>query len=407
MGLMDSKKFPEAKADHNYALLIPARNESKVIEQLLISIKNQNYNKNLIHAYVIVESENDPTCDICKKYDFAEVFVRKHLENKGKGYALDEVLKHILETKKGVYDAFFIFDADNVLDKNFIYEMNKCYDAGYKFCLGYRNSKNWNDGWVASCSALTFSMINTLQNKGKSKFKHNVTVSGTGFYIAADVIEELGGWEFCTLTEDYELSSFSALHNIKSTYNEYAEYYDEQPTSLKTSWNQRLRWCKGFNQVNKIYKKKLLLSSFKDKDNRLNKFTYATSLVPTLFLVSTLSVYLIFTLVLAIIGSCIGAGIAWRVWMAFGIVVACMYIFFVLYGAFMLFAERKHTNITFANGLVCCLMNPVYWGCYVPIYVISLFKKNVEWKVVEHKVQMETSNSSQVDGTLIDTVGKQ
>lgn len=395
VGLFPSKKFPDAKKDYKYAIIIPARNESKVIEQLLISIKNQTYNKDLLHTYVVVEQDTDPTCEICKKYENTSVFVRQHLENKGKGYALDEVLKHILASNVGGgYDAYFIFDADNVLDKNFITEMNKCYDAGYKLCLGYRNSKNWNDGWVASCSALTFSMINTFQNKSKAKFNRNVVVSGTGFYISADIIEKLGGWDFCTLTEDYEISTFSALHNIKSTYNEYAEYYDEQPTSLKTSWNQRLRWCKGWNQVNKKYQKKLLKSVVLDKHNRLNKLSYATSLLPVMVLVATTLCYTLFTFVLGIVGLCIGDPASNRVWMAFGIVLVCMYIFFVLYGMFVLIAERKHTNITLKNSLVCCLMNPFYWACYVPIFVASIFKRQVEWKPIIHKVTMAEDGAS-------------
>lgn len=387
-GLFPAKKFPDAKEDHKFAILIPARNESKVIEDLLISIKNQKYNKDLLKTYVIVESEEDPTCEICKKYENTEVFVRKHLENKGKGFALDEAIQHIFE-KKEKYDAFFIFDADNVLDENFIKEMNKCYDAGYKLCLGYRNSKNWNDGWVASCSALTFSMINTFQNKSKARFNRNVVVSGTGFYISCDIIEKLGGWNFYTLTEDYELSTFSVLNNVKSTYNEFAEYYDEQPTKLKVSWNQRLRWCKGYSQVNKKYKKKLYKSMIVDSGNRLNKFDYATSILPVMFLIATTICYVLFTFVLGIVGSCIGSVHAWSVWRACLVVVLSMYMFFVLYSTMMLLAERKHTDITLKNSLICCLMSPFYWACYIPIYITALFKRNVEWKQIEHKVKMK------------------
>ena len=40
-----------------------------MIESLLISIKDQNYNQELLETYVIVESEDDPTCEIAKKYD--------------------------------------------------------------------------------------------------------------------------------------------------------------------------------------------------------------------------------------------------------------------------------------------------------------------------------------------------
>ena len=43
-GLFPAKKFPDAKVDHKFAVLIPARNESAVIEQLLLSISEQNYN---------------------------------------------------------------------------------------------------------------------------------------------------------------------------------------------------------------------------------------------------------------------------------------------------------------------------------------------------------------------------
>lgn len=387
LGLFPSKKFLDAKADHKFAILIPARNESKVIEPLLESIKNQNYDKNLLKTYVIVESEDDPTCEICKKFENTEVFVRKHLENKGKGYALDEAVQHIFAQGEK-YEAFFIFDADNVLDKNFIMEMNKCYDAGFKLCLGYRNSKNWNDGWVSSCSALTFSMVNTFQNKSKARFNRNVVVSGTGFYISCDIIEELGGWDFCTLTEDYELSIYSALNNIKSTYNEYAEYYDEQPTKLKVSWNQRMRWCKGYSQVNKKYSKKLWKSAIFDSKNRLNKIEYATSILPVMLLIASSICYALFTLVLGIVGLFISAPETWSVWRAFLIVVATMYLFFVLYSTMMLLAERKHTDITLKNSLICALMSPFYWACYIPIYFTAIFKKQVEWKPIEHKVNM-------------------
>lgn len=386
-GLFPAKKFPDAKQDHKFAILIPARNESAVIEQLLQSIAGQNYNKELIETYVIVESKDDPTCKICEKYERVNVFVREHLENKGKGYALDEVLKHIFSTNKK-YEAFLICDADNILDKNFVKEMNKTFDAGYKLCLGYRNSKNWNGGWVASCSALTFSMVNTFQNKSKARFNRSVIVSGTGFYIAADILEEMGGWDFCTLTEDYEISTYSTLHNIKSTYNEFAEFYDEQPTSLKVSWNQRLRWCKGYDQVNKKYHKKLIKSALMDKNNRWNKMEYVMSILPVMFILASTICYILFTFGLGIIGLIINASGVTHVWMALVLVLLAVYLFFFLYGAVMLLAERKHIDITFKNALVCCLMSVVYWSLYVPIYISALFKKEVEWKPIAHNVHM-------------------
>ena len=81
--------------NHDFCILIPARYESLVIEDLLKSIKNQTFKIDFKDVYVIVESINDETVDICKKYN-ATYFVREELEFKRKGYALDECVKYIL-----------------------------------------------------------------------------------------------------------------------------------------------------------------------------------------------------------------------------------------------------------------------------------------------------------------------
>ncbi len=387
IGLFPSKRCPPAKKNHKYAILVPARNESRVIEQLLKSIEAQDYDHSLIDTYIIVESTTDPTCQIAKKYANTSVFVRQHLELKGKGYALNEVIQHIFQSDKK-YEAFFICDADNILSKTFISEMNRSYDAGFQIALGYRNSKNWNDGWIASGSALTFSMFNTFQNKCRSKFNQKVILSGTGFYVASEILEKLGGWKFFELVEDVELSMHAILTNIKSTYNEYAEFYDEQPTKLKASWNQRLRWVKGFTTVQKKYHKRLVKGFLFDKENKLTKYEYAVNILPVICILASSIIYAVFNLVLGIVGAANGDPMCAKVFQAFAIASSVIYLFFVFYAALMLFAERKHTNITAWNSVVCCVMFPIYMAMYIPLFFESMFKKEVEWKPIVHSVTM-------------------
>ena len=178
-------------------------------------------------------------------------------------------------------------------------------------------------------------------------------------------------------------------NNVKSTYNEYAEFYDEQPTSLKASWNQRLRWVKGYGQVNKKYQKQLLKSAVFDKKNRWSKFEYSMSVLPVMVLLASTILYAVFTLVLGIVGSCLHEEIAWKVWRAFAIVIGVIYLFYFFYAMIMLIVERKHTNITFKNALICCLMSVFYWAMYIPLYITALFKKEVEWKPIIHNVHMD------------------
>ena len=123
-------------------------------------------------------------------------------------------------------------------------------------------------------------------------------------------------------------------------------------------------------------------------------------------LIATTILYTLFTFVLAIVGSFIGSAYAWPVWRAFITVVGAMYLFFVLYSMVMLIAERKHTNITMKNSLICCLMSPFYWACYVPIYITAMFKRTVEWKPIIHKVQMSDDGKTSVEATLEEGVEK-
>ena len=111
-------------------------------------------------------------------------------------------------------------------------------------------------------------------------------------------------------------------------------------------------------------------------------------------------VYALFTLVLAIVGSSLGEEIAWKVWRAFLITVGVIYLFYFCYSLVMLLAERKHTNITFKNALICCLTSVFYWAVYIPIYVVALFKKEVEWKPIIHNVIVSDDGNTKVEITM-------
>ena len=232
------------KNNGKYAILIPARDESKVIEDLLISIENQTRKIKAGDVYVIVEDKNDPTISIAHKHKMKIVF-KKDLSLRRKGYALNDAVVEILDSGKK-YDAYFIMDADNVLDVDFVKNMEKSINAGYDIGIGYRNCKNGNDSVVAAASALTFSMINELSNRKKLSDTRTLTISGTGFYIRGEVLENLGGYPFHSLTEDYELTLYAVLNNLTTTYNCDAKFYDEQPILYSRSITQRTRWIKGY-----------------------------------------------------------------------------------------------------------------------------------------------------------------
>ncbi len=253
--LTKDKILAKGKIKYKYAVLVPARNEDKVIANILESLKNQTYPSDLFDVYVIVESKDDPTVKITKKFGYT-VIIRKDLVNKRtKGFALDEAYKYIKE-KNFKYDAFMVFDADNVLESNYIDLMNDVKNQGYKVGMGYRNFTNTSQNWVSACSATLFAYMNQFTSKGRSRLFKKMTLTGTGYYIDFDVIDNENGWIFNGMTEDVELTKYCYYHNISMRYYPIAQYYDEQPTTMKVIHKQHIRWVWGYFSNDKKFKNK-------------------------------------------------------------------------------------------------------------------------------------------------------
>ena len=111
---------------HRFAVLIAARNEAAVIGDLIDSLKQQNYPAELIDIYVVADNCIDCTAEIAHAHG-ARVFERHDRSRVGKGFALSYLLRRI----KREYDGYLVFDADNVVDRNYFREINKTFSAGY------------------------------------------------------------------------------------------------------------------------------------------------------------------------------------------------------------------------------------------------------------------------------------
>lgn len=355
-----------------FAILIPARDESRVIEELLNSILNQTRKINSDDVYVIVEEESDKTVELVKNKNMNIVF-RHDLSKKRKGYALDDAIKEILEQKKH-YDAYFIFDADNVLDKDYIKNMEEAYESGYDIGIGYRNTKNGNDSVIAAASSLTFSMINTLGNEHKMKCNNTLTISGTGFYIKGDIIEKLSGYPFNSLTEDYELTLYATLNDLTTTYVKNAIFFDEQPVKYNITINQRTRWIKGFFEARKKYIPLLLKKEI--NKNFSSSFHQIMGVTPyILLIIGLLGILLInyFNVKNTII------------------LILFVYLIMVLITSIMVLKENTYLNINNKMKIKVILYNPIFLTTYIICLFKAILNKDVKWLKIEHSKSLDTS----------------
>ena len=102
---------------HKFMAIIPAHNEEKVVGNLIESLRQQNYPKELYDIYVIADNCTDKTKEVAESYG-VKIFER-HEEDpakRTKGDALRLLLNTLLSDPKMDYDAFCVFDADNIVD---------------------------------------------------------------------------------------------------------------------------------------------------------------------------------------------------------------------------------------------------------------------------------------------------
>lgn len=277
LGLFFTRKFKPAKNNHKYAILIPARNEEAVIGNLLNSIKRQDYPSELITVFVVADNCTDSTAKVARD-NGAICYERFNDAERTKGFALKFLFERI-EQDYGTqsFEGYFIFDSDNLLNKDYITKMNDSFDAGEKIITSYRNTKNFDENWVASTYALHWLRSIRNRHRARSVLRLATNIQGTGFLFASELVKD--GWNYTSLTEDRAFTADAVAHGYKISYNDAAMFYDEQPTSLKIAFRQRIRWSKGhiiaFMETGwPLFKNIFVGNCYRDKSEK-RKITFA------------------------------------------------------------------------------------------------------------------------------------
>ena len=279
IGLFFTRKFKPAKKNHKYAIVIAARNEKYVIGNLLDSIKKQDYPKELITTFVVADNCTDNTAEIAREHG-AICYERFDNDHRTKGFALQFLFEQIeKDYGRNSFEGYFVFDADNLLKTDFISKMNDAFDSGQKIITSYRNTKNFDENWISSTYALHWIRSVRANHRARSVLRLATNIQGTGFLFSNEIVQN--GWNYTSLTEDRALTADAVAQGYQITYQDEAQFYDEQPISLKVALRQRLRWSKGHLQafvesgpylfINIFLGKAYIKTSWNKKDKKSKK----------------------------------------------------------------------------------------------------------------------------------------
>ena len=296
-------------------------------------------------------------------------------------YGSDRILSEYPDT----YEAFFIFDADNLLSPNYVSIMNDAFDQGYLALTSYRNSKNFGSSWISAAYATWFLREARFLNNARMICKTSCAVSGSGYLVSSKIVEGMHGWDFHTLTEDIQFSTFCAVHGVRIGYAP-AEFYDEQPVTFSASWKQRMRWTKGFYQVFFTYGGHLLKSIVHFR--RFAAYDLMMTIAPGMLL-TLISILANGTFML--VGSLSHGFLATdrELGMCFGsILMTLLYMYgtFFVMGLLTTVVEYRHIHCKQKWRIITNLFTfPLFMFSYIPLTVAALFLK-VDWVPTPHEV---------------------
>jgi Glycosyltransferases, probably involved in cell wall biogenesis len=391
-GLYRKKENKNVKPQKEFAVIIAAHNEEMVIGNIIDSLNDLDYPKSMYDVFVIADNCTDKTAKIASIHG-AYVFERFNDKKRGKGFALEWMFKKLFGMERK-YDAVAIFDADNLVSKNFLKEMNAKLCQGYDVVQGYLDSKNPVDSWITASYSIAFWTSNRMFQLAKSNLGLSNQIGGTGFCISVDVLKELG-WGATCLTEDLEFTCKLVLNNQKVAWAHDAVVYDEKPLTLKQSWKQRKRWQQGFADVAGRFFFKLMWKGIREFDIvALDCAVY--TIQPYVVIAFGISTVLTFAqsmlnfpmnvfLIKFLFNSMLGIGD--RMW---NIIMIAQFI----YTPFLLIIDKKYDFRVF----LWFILYPVYTLTWFPISIQGVAdKNNREWNHTLHTRQISIGDIENKD----------
>lgn len=244
--LKKQRHYPVAPPRTRFAVVVAARNEETVIANLVDSIYRQDYPDYLRDIYVVPNNCTDYTETVAAAAGAQIIHCLGPVTCKGD--ALHQAFSQLMSKD---YDAFVVFDADNVAAPDFLSRLNDAFVAGTKVCKARHKAANPTQSGVAGSYGLYFASFDWSFNRPRAALGLSAKLVGTGFAVHRSVLEELGGWNTSTIAEDAEFAAQCARLGHRVHWVADAVCYDEAPNSFALSLRQRRRWCSGVMQVGK------------------------------------------------------------------------------------------------------------------------------------------------------------
>lgn len=371
-------KTPPVK-NENYkpfvSIMIPAHNEESVIANTIKTVLNLDYPNFEIIA--IDDRSTDNTASVLKdleqKYPNKVIaFIRPKDAFPGKSAVLNDAL----EFAKG--EAILVFDADATMDPDFltnlVYELEPK-DVGAVQARKIVRNKDVN--LLTKCQNNEMTMDTHFQ-VGRDSVKGAVELRGNGELIKREALEDIGGWNNYTITDDLDMSTRLHIKGWDVRFCANTAVYEEGIMYLVPLYKQRRRWIEGSIRRYLEAFWDILTSKKMSMRARLDMIAYISEFImPAWFIIEiAIRVFKILIkdasphiLMTSMIMACI---------IGLGFVMACRY------------SLRRYDNVPRTDALIQAIYTAVYLlVIWMPLVLfigtkILFMKKDMNWGKTAH-----------------------
>lgn len=229
---------------------LPVYNELYVIERLIDTVANLDYPKEKLEIQMLDDSNDETVEVIAKKVkEWQEKGIDiQHIQRPQRTGFKAGALDYGQKIAKGEFIA--IFDADFIPQKDFLLQTVPFFENPETGVVQTRwGHINEDYSLLTRLQAFGLNAHFIIEQTGRSSGGHFLNFNGTAGIWRKKCIEDAGGWQHDTLTEDLDLSYRAQLKNWKIKYLEKVISPAELPVEMNALKSQQYRWNKGAAEV--------------------------------------------------------------------------------------------------------------------------------------------------------------
>lgn len=262
----------KAKQNHIFIVLIPAYKSDKTIIDTVNSILGQTYPQRSFDVVVVSDHQSEITN--MRLAQLPITLLTPNFNESSKAKSLQYAIMNLPQFK--IYDAVIVLDAGNVVEPEFLQEVNEAYDSsGSKVIQCHRMARN-NDTPFARLDAIFEEINNTIFRKGHLAVGLSSALNSSGIVFNFQWFKQSIMKVRSAIGEDKELEAMLAHEGIFIDYFEHIHVYDIKSRQCKEFNRQRGRWAYAqlvalFNNIR--YLPTALMNSHYDHINKIVQWT--------------------------------------------------------------------------------------------------------------------------------------